>query len=137
MTWHAYALPSGQALYFSGQAPGDVPHLYRVGIVEGMTSPIARLDSLASSEGEQAPVVTADEQVVFFTRYSSTTSYDVFVATRSLTSDPFGSARKVDELSTARYDHVTWVSADGCRVYVNSDRNAPPGFEDIFVADRP
>jgi sarcosine oxidase delta subunit len=50
-----------------------------------------------------------------------------------MTSNAFGPPEPVDELNTNGVDHATWLSPDGCRIYMRSDRN---GTDDVFVATR-
>ncbi len=134
-TWHPYVLPDSQAIYLSGQEPGQSIHMYRAALGPGGPSMPVKLDSLAWGE-EQAPVPTPDELTLYFTRYFPSTSCDIFVATRSSAAAEFGAEAKVVELSTSSYEHVSWVSPDGCRVYITSDRPGTMGDLDIWVASR-
>jgi hypothetical protein len=81
-------------------------------------APIAWADVPPSSP--IAPVVTADERTLYF---GSTTTgpYDVWIARRASASDVWGAPEKVSEVSTAFADWPTWVSADGCELWVTSN----------------
>lgn len=81
---------------------------------------------------ELRPVVTADERTIF---YMSET--DVFMATRADRTSTFGPGVRVPDLSSEGDDAPAWVSADGCRILVSSDRAGGLGHRDIWSARRP
>jgi len=80
------------------------------------------------------PVLTADE----LTMYLSATSAQgpvphVYVASRSKVDDPFGSLRPLHELDSAEGEYPSWISADGCRLYIT---RTVSGQRDLYVATR-
>jgi hypothetical protein len=91
---------------------------------------IAELDSAAD---EGMPTLSSDELVIYFARRNPTT-YDTFRATRTDAGAMFGSVVAVTELNMANVDDApTWLSPDGCRLYLESSRS---GNFDIYVAER-
>ncbi|HKP55657.1 MAG TPA: hypothetical protein VJV78_02990 [Polyangiales bacterium] len=59
--------------------------------------------------------------------------YDLFVAWRKSTDDPFVNPAPLDELNTPTSDELDpWLSADGTEFYFTSTRS---GFHNIYVAD--
>ncbi|MBN9160076.1 MAG: hypothetical protein BGO98_28275 [Myxococcales bacterium 68-20] len=77
-----------------------------------------------------------DERTIYWSRIASG-AYDIFVATRMSTSEPFSNVRPVGELNTnGGLEFPSWLSPDGCRLYyafVQPDGNE----SDIFVASKP
>ena len=130
-------LANAGALYFSsstrtGLGGGDI---WRVDIDStGATgTPAAVIGDVNGSGDERAPAVTADERVMAFSRGS-----DVYLASRSSPSDGFGTASPVDGLADpAVREAPTWISPDGCHLYVQSDAGGGSGGLDLYMAARP
>ncbi len=94
----------------------------------------------SSSTDEKTPTLTEDGLVMVFSRLGS--SYDLIEATRSSTSEDFGSGASLTSLNTETRNEISpWLSPDGLRLlYVcdglicessRSDRGA--GWETPFV----
>ena len=130
-------LANGAALYFTsstraGLGMGDI---WRVDIDStGATgTPAAVIGDVNSAGDEGAPAVTADERTLAFARNA-----DVYLATRSSPADGFGTAIAVPGLSDpAAHEAPTWISPDGCNLYVQSDAAGGMGGLDLYVASRP
>ena len=60
-------------------------------------------------------------------------SGDVYTATRTSTTEPFGSITEVAELTTSSVDAPSFLSTDGCRLYMSSDR---AGMPQIYMTSR-
>ena len=58
---------------------------------------------------------------------------DVWTATRATTSTMFGTPVVVSEVSSVANDTPRWLSPDGCRLYISSDRSGSPR---ILVSSR-
>jgi hypothetical protein len=126
----------GLLLYFgSTRGPGMNRAIYRAtwnGTNFGAPVPVAELDT---SFNETSPVVTPDDLTIYYaTDAPSQTQYDVWTATRASTRDPFGSARPVAEVNSAASDGPTFVTRDGCALYISSDRRF--GVSVMYVATR-
>jgi Tol biopolymer transport system component len=84
-----------------------------------------------------APVISADGRTLYFQSNRADVGNfgmrDVYMATRENPSAPFGSIRNVRELNTAFDDFPSWISPDGCRIYISSSRD---GFFRIYVAEK-
>jgi hypothetical protein len=89
---------------------------------ESMPSP--RRDGLAVFYG--APAAGADAD----------TPFDVWMIQRSAVDPNFGAPTRVSELSTGVHEEVSWVSDDGCRVYLHRSTGDETR-DDLYVADRP
>jgi Tol biopolymer transport system component len=70
----------------------------------------------------QHPVISADGRNLYFNRADQ----KIYTAARSLDSGPFGAAVELP----------TWVSPDGCRLYMHSSR-VLDAKNDLYVASRP
>jgi len=77
------------------------------------------------------PSLTGDRREIYFNA-----SDDIYVATRASTSDPWGTATVVAELSTASFETTPEVSRDGLTMYLASDRPGGTGATDIYVSTR-
>lgn len=90
--------------------------------------------STAAEEGD--PVVTPDGLAIYFrsNRTAPLGGFNIYVATRASATGTFGAATLVPNLNSATDDGPSWISADGCRLYMSSDR---AGTNDIYVATRP
>jgi Tol biopolymer transport system component len=91
--------------------------------------------AIASSSDEGDPVVTPDGLTIYFrsNRAASIAGYNIFVATRAVDTDPFGAPQLVPNINTAADDGPSWISPDGCRLYISCD---VAGTNDIYVATR-
>jgi hypothetical protein len=79
--------------------------------------------------------VTRDELVLYFARADLAPTYgNIWRATRTSTSDGFSHAELVVELASTFGEQATWVSPDGCRLYISREMGSQA---DIFVASRP
>jgi len=86
------------------------------------------------------PRLSPDELTVYFARVTLTTTppwgYDLYVATRSSVSDPFGEAVRLDELDTPAIEADPFISADGLTLFFASDRGRASQNTRIFFAMR-
>jgi Tol biopolymer transport system component len=130
-------LANGTSLYFAssmraGLGMGDI---WRADIdATGATgTPAAVIGDVNSAANEAAPAVTADERVMAFARNG-----DVYLASRSSPSDGFGTAAPVAGLAEMGVSEApTWISPDGCHLYVQSDAPGGMGGLDLYMAARP
>jgi hypothetical protein len=138
-----FVTPSGNAIYFVSNRPGSEGYdIYRSGLDgNGKFDNPELVKNVNSSGGESLPLVTADELTLFFASDRSATGakggWDVWVSRRATVHDEFGAPELVDELNTDKGDVPTWLSPDGCTLYLSSDRNGTLGDRDIWVARRP
>jgi hypothetical protein len=124
------------ALYFASNRDGDTD-LYRaprLGPTElGAAARIDELSQLGAKEGD--PVVADDGLAIYFASDRLIADdMDIYVATRGTTAEPWGAPSRVAALSTAALEGPSWISPDGCRLYLSS---AVLGTPDIYVARRP
>lgn len=133
-------LANDRALYFSSTRTGGqgLHDIWRTEIDStGATSaPAPVLGGINTPDEEMTPAVTADELHVFFRR-TTAAEHDVFTASRTTTADGFGAALTVPVLAMPGIDEApTWISADGCSLYVQSNDPGGSGGLDIWVARR-
>jgi hypothetical protein len=129
----AYLSDDGETLYLQHATEG-LSRAARSG-AGGFEAPI-RIDELDTGD-EWAPVVTADELTIYFTRGDEKKAGNIWVARRSSTADGFGTEELVDELNTPEYDMPFGVSRDGCRLYFVSNGYDTTGDTDVLVAEKP
>jgi hypothetical protein len=131
----AYVMPDGFTLYFAStrNSSSELFRATRTGATPFTLDMMAFPSTINDFNDSEDPVVTLDELTLFFSS-ARTGNTDVFVATRASTSVPFGTPTALSSVNSVATDHPTWISDDGCRLYIDSDRD---GSRDIFVATRP
>jgi hypothetical protein len=107
---------------------------------DGDVGPAIAEPSLATPTLEQNPVLTPDElQIYFASDRPGSSGVDVWTATRKRREDGFDSPTLVTELSSNGDDYPTWISPDGCRILLRSNRADAQGKStnhDIYVSER-
>jgi hypothetical protein len=135
-----WVLGAGNALYYdSKRASGfDDFDIFRAGIEAGVVSnPVGIGTVINTAEDEENPVVSADELTLFFARRTTANKQEVFVSTRAAATDAWGTPVEVPELNSPENDRPGWISADGCRIYISSQRANGAGLGDLYSAVRP
>ncbi len=136
-----YILPSGEVLYFHSDRFGmGIMRAERIGtsFARVKTVPITFPQGLIFTAS--CPVVSPDELTIYFTAQDSAGRTDVWTATRTNATGPFGEAAPVLEVNRATTNEVpSFISEDGCRLYFDRNSNVPfhwtpPG--NSFVAER-
>lgn len=125
-----FVLPDHSALYFH-TGTGDIYRAARNGLAFAEPVAIAEVNTAAD---EGFPVVSGDELTLYF-ESSRSGSIDMWVASRSTTSEPFGPAQALSSLNTEATDIPGWISPDGCRLYF--ERTWNNWFDNrVFMAER-
>lgn len=62
---------------------------------------------------------------------------DIWRASRTATTLPFSTPTRVAELNTASNESPTWLSPDGCVIYIQTDRAGGTGGQDMWEAVKP
>ena len=134
----------GADLFFVKKGTGTTYHLWEAQRMAGGSYVLNNLTSLNSTgtSEEYGSAVSKDGLVLYFgsTRTAGTggrTGNDIWVATRASITDPFGLPTLVGNVNSVKDDEPTWLSNDGCRLYLQSDRAGGAGMQDIYVAARP
>jgi hypothetical protein len=126
-------------LWFVSTRTGNA-EIFKAPILDGgAVGSAAIVAELESPALDVRPVLTRDGLTIFFgsTRGAGAT-LDVWTASRKSKSDAFAGATAVTELNTPQRDVPVWISADGCRLYLSSDRPpSTPGVVHVYVASRP
>lgn len=134
----AWILPDHNAAYFGSNRGGNYD-LYRATRTDAFATPVAVNSVDVNTEAyEGGPVVTPDEKTIFFSsdREGGLGSFDIYVATRDSTADPYGAAEGLDEVNSGDYDAATWISADGCVLYLTRNVGLTAPDYEIYMAMR-
>jgi hypothetical protein len=138
------ALEDTAVFFFSDRAGGLGQYdVYAATLGAAGVSSVRGVAELNSTNNDAAPVATPDGLVIFFSSNrpaaGAAGGNDIWTARRSSVSDGFGAPQLVTELNSPNSDAVTWVSPDGCTVYVQSDRpsaTAGSAGYDLYEATR-
>jgi len=138
-------LPTDRALYFaSGARPGlGAADIWRAEINDGggIAGPIALVGGVNTADDEVTPAVTADERQIFFRRTTGVAPAiedDIFTSSRSTPQDGWGPSAPVPSLATAGVSETpSWVSPDGCHLYLHATIGGGPLGVNLYVAKRP
>jgi hypothetical protein len=130
-------LPDHSAIWFSSNYSGNY-ELYRAPRgSEQFENPLLVSGTSINNPTatDSSPVVTPDELTLFFlsNRAGGVGSYDVWAAKRTSVANGFDAPVNLQTVNTATVDVPTWVSADGCVLYVTRDL---AGMYDLYVATR-
>jgi hypothetical protein len=127
-----YTLPSGEALYFHSSRFESGQYIARASRAGTAFTGVEQVAIEFATDPPQAltfPVVSPDELTLYFTAHDLDERTDIWRATRTTTTEPFGKAAPVIELSTEEFNEVpSFVSEDGCRLYFDRDTSHPPGW---------
>ncbi|MEO8184576.1 MAG: hypothetical protein ABI895_37685 [Deltaproteobacteria bacterium] len=129
----------GRFLYFDRPAAGAGRDIFLFDL--SMVAPTRPVTELESQYDEGHALASADGLTVYWatTRVSlsdgdGSAQSDIWSARRASPADPLGNLIPVAELNTASAETVHYLSADGCRIYVGSDRS---GRGQLYMAARP
>jgi hypothetical protein len=101
-------------------------HIYRATRADTTSafSPPQIVTEITSSAQELASVVTRDGLRIFFsstrTDGGAKGGRDVWTATRTAPGQPFTNLQPVAEINSSQDEFPTWISPDGCRLYVTA-----------------
>jgi hypothetical protein len=98
---------------------------------------VGPVPGINTTSDEDDPSLTGDQLLLFFNsnRAGGSGGNDIWVATRELISDPWGTPIPVSEVNTAGDDATPDVSRDGLTLYWSA--NGAAGAKDLWVATRP
>ena len=129
----------GQELWFaSTRSPGqgniDLWRATRSGA--GFANPVPE-PNLSSSTSDGIPVLSHDRLTIYFQSSRTATGtlgdFDIWRSRRSTLHDGFPVPTPVMELNSTAADWPGWLSPDGCRLYLASNRT---GMFAIYLAER-
>jgi hypothetical protein len=81
-----------------------------------------------------SPVVSADGLTLYYA--TGTNARDIFVSTRTSRDIPFGIGLPVPNVNSTENDWPLFVTADGCLIFLASNRPGGAGGPDIWFARR-
>ena len=129
----------GNELFFSSDelAPGkpDKATLFRATRIDGEFQNPSPVTELASDGSEKVLTLSKDGLTAYFgsTRSGGKGDIDVWTATRPSIGGKFTNIRNVAEVNGPTAEWPSFLSADGCRLYLASSRS---GDGDLYVAKR-
>ncbi len=141
-----YVTPDESALYFSSARVSDAGisgfHVYRSAIDAGVVgSPVlvpVRTNDAGLAVVSFSPVVSADDLTLYFASPAAGAGeHDIWRATRASASDPFSSPTPVSELNTSSFEAPSYLTADGCALYLYSNRMGGAAQFHIYRSSKP
>ena len=97
------------------------------------------LSEVNSQYLENSPSITRGGKALYFfsNRPAENNGYNVWLAERSSTSEPFGAPIELVHVNTDKGDFKTWESPDGERLYLSTYGFDNSGLTDLFMVRRP
>jgi hypothetical protein len=144
----ALTISGDEVLFSSNRAgPDGIRHLYRVkkatdgadldGYDAKTLAPLDELNADGAQGSESGVTLSDDGLTIYFgsDRSGGKGDSDIYVAHRQTRDAKFdkASVRVVGELNSEKWDVPGWLSPDGCRLYMYSNRAVN---KDIYVAER-
>jgi Tol biopolymer transport system component len=138
--YEAFLTGDEQTIYFESNRTGGLGsfdlYMATVGAGGNFGTP-QNVAALNSAGSDTSAVLTPDGLTVYFaSTRSAATMYDVYVAHRSTLNDGFGTPAAVAELNSDSFDWPMELSADGCTIYIGTNRTGGMGAYDIYSARR-
>ena len=108
----------------------------------GVIGPLSRASMSTTGSGETYPILSGDEKTIFFASNATASvnpkqGTNIWVAHFSSTTNAFGNAQQVDELSTDEDEVPTWISPDGCRMLIARTSSTAGKKRDVWLAAKP
>jgi len=130
-----------KALYFFSDRDG-VNRIYRSTLSGGTFSAGQPVNLGGGTDtSDSNPVLSSNDLTLFFaSQRTGSQGFDIYVATRSNPSVDFGpptNAGDVAAINSPAIEAPSWLSPDGCHLYLTSDRTVDGGTHAIWVATRP
>jgi len=123
--------PDGNVIYAASLGSGGLVRFDKAGVGFGA----AQMVALPFGNSVTSPVTRDD--LTLFLALGEGTGTEILVSKRASTSSPWSMPTTVTELKTAAVEaEPSWLSADGCRLYLRYKASAN-GRSTIFVATRP
>lgn len=137
-----YVRGTGDEIWYAAVGPDNSIDVF---VAERTTTGVygkARVAALSATPpaNDDSPVVSSDGLVVFFASTRALPGLagaNIWMASRSSPGVTFDAPVPVANVNSSFDDRPTWISADGCRLYLSSNRPGGPGRQDILVATRP
>jgi Tol biopolymer transport system component len=131
-----FVLPDNSAMYFETNRTGNA-EIFRAARNVGGTFETASSTLILAASDEISMAVTPDELTMYFASNATPTlgGYDIWMTKRSTTADGWGTPTHMTDLSTDTSDIVTWLSPDGCNIYLS--RTVTGQADEIYWARKP
>lgn len=133
---------SANEVYFARQL-GVQADIFFAKIVNGVYVS-NKIEEIASPQNDYQAVVSRDGLTMYFSSArplpdAGGNDLNIFRSTRANKDAVWGQPAPVDPLNKpGQIDEPSWLSRDGCRLYMYSDRaGAGPNSQDLYVATRP
>jgi hypothetical protein len=99
----------------------------------------ASVTQLNISMGQFDPVISKDGLTIYFAsdKIAGLGGLNIWVASRASKNGTFNVPSLVPNVNTEFDETPTFISNDGCRLYISTSRPGGPGKQDVYVATRP
>jgi len=130
----------GLTLYFSSSRPGgkgyqDIWKCTRESTADAWSQPVSLPAPVNGSDYEGGPCLSKDGRVLIFhsSRDNGVGSYDIYMAARRTTSEPWGEPVNLQSLNSTSADSQPFLSADETELYFTSSRPGGRGGRDLWM----
>lgn len=136
-----YINGDGTVLYFDSDRGGtrDIFRTSRPSANGAFGAPVLVGELNLPAADDKYPVVSSDELSVYFgSDRPGSAGFDIWEAHRTTTTNGFGAPTLSANLNSTATDLPVWISSDGCRLLLSSDRTTGAvGGRDLYLATRP
>lgn len=101
---------------------------------------IKTITSVNTPSFDLSPVISKNGLALYFSSNRAAPGHlgtNIWVATRATPSADFNAPVIVANVNSDVSDYLGFISGDGCRLYLVSDRPSGKGGQDIYLASRP
>ncbi len=134
-----YAAPSG-GMCFASNREGDMKLFFAARAGASFAPPAAIENVHEPATISNLPIVSADGLWLYFASSrgggGAKGELDIWVSHRASLAASFEAPVDVAELNTSSSDRPSWISVDGCRMYLTSTRAGGLGNLDVWRAER-
>ncbi len=136
---HAYYRQAASELWFISNRAATTYDIYCSAKSGGTFAAPVLVMPLESPSNDWQPQPSEDGLTILLAsdRTGGKGSFDLYLARRAKTTDAWSVPVAIAELNTANQEQAGWLSADGCRIYFSTDRDAPAVRNVLYYAERP
>lgn len=132
----SYTGSEGGALWFTAYKPAEYGIFRAPRVGAGFGTAVRATELGTGTWVDTSPHPSEDGRSIVFSsdRPGGLGLQDLWIVERAQVGQPFGAPRPLTELNSPHSETGAWLSADGCRITIATDRDAPATYVPKFYA---